>query len=70
MITRPRIAITGGTGFVGRHLAERLGPEASVVISPIMAGMIYGRGDHLIDHLSGDRDRESLTREVRSGFGS
>ena len=29
----PRTAITGGTGFVGRHLAERLGPEASVVIS-------------------------------------
>ena len=28
-----RVAITGGTGFVGRHLAERLGPEASVVVS-------------------------------------
>lgn len=32
-MTHPRTAITGGTGFVGRHLAERLGPEASVVIS-------------------------------------
>lgn len=28
-----RIAITGGTGFVGRHLAQRLGPEDTVVIS-------------------------------------
>ena len=33
MVTHPRTAITGGTGFVGRHLAERLGPEASVIIS-------------------------------------
>ncbi|MGX5695443.1 SDR family oxidoreductase [Agromyces soli] len=32
-MTPPRTAITGGTGFVGRHLAARLGPEASVVIS-------------------------------------
>ncbi|GAA1752345.1 NAD-dependent epimerase/dehydratase family protein [Agromyces humatus] len=32
-MTHPRTAITGGTGFVGRHLAERLGPDASVVIS-------------------------------------
>ena len=32
-MTHPRNAITGGTGFVGRHLAERLGPEASVIIS-------------------------------------
>ena len=28
-----RVAITGGTGFVGRHLAERLGPADTVVIS-------------------------------------
>lgn len=28
-----RVAITGGTGFVGRHLAERLGPAQTVVIS-------------------------------------
>jgi len=28
-----RTAITGGNGFVGRHVAARLGPEASVVIS-------------------------------------
>lgn len=28
-----RVAITGGTGFVGRHLAERLGPAAAVPIS-------------------------------------
>ena len=28
-----RVAITGGTGFVGRHLAERLGSEDTVVIS-------------------------------------
>ncbi|WP_234980909.1 SDR family oxidoreductase [Agromyces cerinus] len=33
MTQHPRTAITGGTGFVGRHLAERLGPETSVVIS-------------------------------------
>lgn len=33
MTQHARTAITGGTGFVGRHLAERLGPEASVVIS-------------------------------------
>src|ERR1700761_3509993 len=28
-----RVAITGGTGFVGRHLAERLGASNAVVIS-------------------------------------
>lgn len=28
-----RVAITGGTGFVGSHLAERLGPANTVVIS-------------------------------------
>lgn len=28
-----RIAITGGTGFVGRHLAARLDPEETVVVS-------------------------------------
>ncbi|KAJ1680512.1 hypothetical protein LUZ63_024274 [Rhynchospora breviuscula] len=28
-----RVAITGGTGFVGRHLADRLGPADTVVIS-------------------------------------
>lgn len=28
-----KVAITGGTGFVGRHLAERLGADRSVVIS-------------------------------------
>ena len=32
-LTAPRTEITGGTGFVGRHLAERLSPEASVIIS-------------------------------------
>ena len=28
-----RVAITGGTGFVGRHVAERLDPATTVVIS-------------------------------------
>lgn len=28
-----KIAITGGTGFVGRHLAERYAPEETVLIS-------------------------------------
>lgn len=28
-----RVAITGGTGLVGRHLAERLGAEQSVIVS-------------------------------------
>jgi NADH dehydrogenase len=28
-----RVAITGGTGFVGRHLADRLGAEHSVIVS-------------------------------------
>ena len=28
-----RVAITGGTGFVGRHLAERLDPSETVIIS-------------------------------------
>lgn len=28
-----RVAITGGTGFVGRHLAERLDPAETVIIS-------------------------------------
>ena len=28
-----RVAITGGTGFVGRHLAERLDPAETVVVS-------------------------------------
>ncbi|WP_291054244.1 NAD(P)H-binding protein [Herbiconiux sp.] len=28
-----RVAITGGTGFVGRHLAERLGAEQTVIVS-------------------------------------
>ncbi|WP_241842920.1 SDR family oxidoreductase [Agromyces albus] len=33
MTHHPRTAITGGTGFVGRHLAQQLGPGASVIIS-------------------------------------
>jgi NADH dehydrogenase len=28
-----RVAITGGTGFVGRHLAERLDPAETVIVS-------------------------------------
>ena len=28
-----RVAITGGTGFVGRNLAARLGPAETVVVS-------------------------------------
>jgi NADH dehydrogenase len=28
-----RVAITGGTGFVGRHLAERLDPTETVIVS-------------------------------------
>jgi NADH dehydrogenase len=28
-----RVAITGGTGFVGRHLASRLDPDETVVVS-------------------------------------
>lgn len=28
-----RIAITGGSGFIGRHLAARLGPEQAVTVS-------------------------------------
>ncbi|WP_345764173.1 NAD(P)H-binding protein [Diaminobutyricibacter sp. McL0608] len=28
-----RVAITGGTGFVGRHLAERLNPADTVIVS-------------------------------------
>ncbi|HWH25715.1 MAG TPA: NAD(P)H-binding protein [Pseudolysinimonas sp.] len=28
-----RVAITGGTGFVGRHLAERLDPADTVIVS-------------------------------------
>lgn len=28
-----RVAITGGTGFVGRHLAERLDPDDTVIVS-------------------------------------
>ncbi|MGA7148337.1 MAG: NAD(P)H-binding protein [Microbacterium sp.] len=28
-----RVAITGGTGFVGRHVAERIGPDRAVLIS-------------------------------------
>jgi uncharacterized protein YbjT (DUF2867 family) len=28
-----RVAITGGTGFVGRHLAERLDPAQTVIVS-------------------------------------
>lgn len=33
MNQHPRTAISGGTGLVGRHLAERLGPESSVIVS-------------------------------------
>lgn len=51
-MTPPRTAITGGTGFVGRHLAARLGPEASVVISR-RTGVDTGDVDALAEAFDG-----------------
>src|SRR5258706_234163 len=55
-----KVAITGGTGFVGGHLARSLAGQGHVVVliargldyTIFKAGMIYGRGDHMLDHLS------------------
>ncbi|HEY2644632.1 MAG TPA: NAD(P)H-binding protein [Galbitalea sp.] len=47
-----RIAITGGTGFVGGHLAARLAPEDTVVISR-RTGVDVGNVDELAKAFTG-----------------
>jgi nucleoside-diphosphate-sugar epimerase len=47
-----RIAITGGTGFVGGHLAARLAPEDTVVISR-RTGVDVGNVDELAKAFAG-----------------
>lgn len=46
-----KIAITGGNGFIGGHLAQKL-IDAGHEITVLKPGIIYGKGDHMLDHLS------------------
>lgn len=47
-----RIAITGGTGFIGRHLADRIGPADAVVVSR-RTGVPLDDADALADAFTG-----------------
>jgi hypothetical protein len=51
-----RVAITGGTGFIGRHLAAALAAEivrgSGLQYTVLKEGITYGKGDHMLDHLS------------------
>src|SRR5436190_354704 len=59
-----KIAITGGTGFVGRHLARRstyheskweaeeLVRNSGLDYTIFKSGVLYGKGDHMLDHIS------------------
>jgi UDP-glucose 4-epimerase len=66
-----RILITGGAGFIGSHLVERLvASEARVtVVDNLSAGRLahLGGGGRQIEHVREDVTRESFSQLVASG---
>ncbi|MEM8687641.1 MAG: NAD-dependent epimerase/dehydratase family protein, partial [Pseudomonadota bacterium] len=66
------IAITGGTGFVGRHLVKRLVDEGRrvrlLVRSPSAAQELFADLD--VETASGDLDNLQALRELTAGAGT
>lgn len=59
--TRPRVLVTGGAGFIGSHLCERLLPTSQAVIA--MDNYRTGRAEN-IDHLLANANFQALTHDV------
>ena len=58
MISRPKSLVTGGAGFIGSHMVDRLLADGHEVV--VVDNMVTGRPDNLVHH----RDNPKLTVHV------
>jgi UDP-glucuronate decarboxylase len=64
-LTRKRVAVTGGAGFIGSHLCERLLAEGHEVLS--IDNYFTGRREN-VAHLLGEARFEALRHDVTQAF--